>query len=145
MAMLYSFFVERCKKLMHIVLCFSPIGNAFRDRIRNFPSMVNCCTIDWFSEWPTDGLYSVARKFLLTEENREMKEEIKTGCIEMCRYMHESTKVKSAEFKKLLKRHYYITPSAYLGLINTFRDLLGTSFIVNCRFYSCICSWLYSM
>lgn len=25
-----------------------------------FPSLVNCCTINWFSEWPTEALLSVA-------------------------------------------------------------------------------------
>lgn len=35
-----------------------------RQRIKQFPSLVNCCTIDWFSEWPTDALSSVAIKFL---------------------------------------------------------------------------------
>lgn len=25
-----------------------------------FPSLVNCCAIDWFSEWPQDALLSVA-------------------------------------------------------------------------------------
>jgi dynein heavy chain, axonemal len=29
------------------VLAFSPIGDAFRDRLRAFPSLINCCTIDW--------------------------------------------------------------------------------------------------
>lgn len=53
---LFAFFVERCKKFLHIVLAFSPIGDAMRNRIRNFPSLVNCTTIDWFSEWPRDAL-----------------------------------------------------------------------------------------
>ena len=61
---LLNHFVVRCKKLLHVVLCFSPIGDAFRNRLRQFPSLVNCCTIDWFSEWPSDALVSVARKFL---------------------------------------------------------------------------------
>ena len=26
----------------------SPVGDAFRSRCRMFPSLVNCCTIDWF-------------------------------------------------------------------------------------------------
>ena len=26
----------------------SPIGDAFRNRLRMFPSLINCCTIDWF-------------------------------------------------------------------------------------------------
>ena len=57
---LFSFFVERCKKNLHIVLCFSPIGAALRNRIRDFPSIVTCTTIDWFSEWPPDALEAVA-------------------------------------------------------------------------------------
>jgi len=48
---IYSKFIELVKKNLHIVLCFSPIGDAFRNRVRMFPSLVNCCTIDWFSEW----------------------------------------------------------------------------------------------
>ena len=50
-AQLYAYFIEQVKKQLHVVLCFSPIGGAFRERVRMFPSLVNCCTIDWFSEW----------------------------------------------------------------------------------------------
>ena len=45
---LYSFFISRCKDNLHLILCMSPIGGAFRNRLRMFPSLVNCCTIDWF-------------------------------------------------------------------------------------------------
>ena len=45
---LWGFFVEACRRNLHIVLCFSPIGNAFRERLRANPSIVNCCTIDWW-------------------------------------------------------------------------------------------------
>ena len=34
---------------LHIVLAFSPIGEGFRARCRQFPSIINCATIDWFS------------------------------------------------------------------------------------------------
>jgi dynein heavy chain len=33
----YAFFVERCRNLLHIVLAFSPIGDPFRIRLRQFP------------------------------------------------------------------------------------------------------------
>jgi dynein heavy chain len=26
-----------------------------------FPSLVNCCTIDWFIEWPREALLGVSR------------------------------------------------------------------------------------
>lgn len=45
---MYAYFVNRARSLLHMVLCFSPIGDAFRQRLRMFPSLVNCCTIDWW-------------------------------------------------------------------------------------------------
>lgn len=63
-AQLFAYFLERCKNSLHVVLCFSPIGNSLRNRIRDFPSIVNCTTIDWFSAWPPDALEAVAQKFL---------------------------------------------------------------------------------
>lgn len=45
---MYNFFIERVKENLHVVLAMSPIGDAFRNRLRMFPSLINCCTIDWF-------------------------------------------------------------------------------------------------
>ena len=45
---LFAFFVNRCRDNLHVVIAFSPIGDTFRNRIRKFPSMINCCNIDWF-------------------------------------------------------------------------------------------------
>ena len=45
---MYNFFTERVRENLHIVLAMSPIGDAFRNRLRMFPSLINCCTIDWF-------------------------------------------------------------------------------------------------
>ncbi|KAL1115991.1 hypothetical protein AAG570_005486 [Ranatra chinensis] len=44
----FSYFIKRCKRNLHILLCFSPIGSSFRIRLRLYPSLVNCCTVDWF-------------------------------------------------------------------------------------------------
>jgi dynein heavy chain len=51
-AELYALFVERVRIILHLVICLSPIGEDFRRRLRMFPSLVNCCTIDWFLPWP---------------------------------------------------------------------------------------------
>lgn len=45
---MYNKFVERIRRNLHVVLAFSPIGDAFRNRLRMFPSLINCCTINWF-------------------------------------------------------------------------------------------------
>lgn len=56
----YPYFVSLCRERLHIVLTFSPVGSQFRERCRLFPSIINCCTIDWYNEWPEEALYSVA-------------------------------------------------------------------------------------
>jgi hypothetical protein len=63
-AELWAFFVEQCRSQLHAALCFSPGSNAFRERLRANPALVNCCTIDWFHQWPADALEAVADKFL---------------------------------------------------------------------------------
>eukprot|EP00741_Cyanophora_paradoxa_P008927 tig00000142_g8641.t1 len=60
----WAFFVERCRENLHVVLCMSPASDAFRTRLRMFPSLVNCCTIDWFAEWPSEALRSVGMQEL---------------------------------------------------------------------------------
>jgi len=46
-AALFNLFVQIIRDQLHIVVTMSPIGDAFRNRIRKFPALVNCCTIDW--------------------------------------------------------------------------------------------------
>ena len=61
---LFSFLIERVRNNLHIILCMSPVGDPFRNRLRQYPAFVNCTTIDWFSEWPKDALLEVAEKYL---------------------------------------------------------------------------------
>ncbi len=50
---LFNMFIDRVREQLHVVLAMSPIGDAFRTRLRKFPSLVNCCTIDWFQVFNT--------------------------------------------------------------------------------------------
>ena len=72
------------------MLAFSPIGDSFRNRIRNFPSLVNCTTIDWFSEWPKDALESVAVRFL---GEIEMTDAVRNSCVTMVQTFHTTTEM----------------------------------------------------
>lgn len=45
---IFAQYIIRVQRNIHVVLCMSPLGGAFRDRMRMFPSLSNCCTIDWF-------------------------------------------------------------------------------------------------
>ncbi len=92
----YSFFVRRCRENLHVVLCMSPIGDAFRTRLRMFPALVNCCTIDWFTEWPAEALRSVARHFL---EQLEMGDDMRAGLVEVCVNMQELVRDLSMRYR----------------------------------------------
>ncbi|XP_053363484.1 dynein axonemal heavy chain 7-like [Clarias gariepinus] len=118
---LFNMFVERCRSQLHVVLAMSPIGDAFRGRLRRFPALINCCTIDWFQSWPDDALQAVASRFL---EDTEMTQDVRTGCIDMCQKFHTSTINLSSRFLIELQRHNYVTPTSYLELISTFKVLL---------------------
>ena len=108
---LYSLFLERASANLHIILAFSPVGDVFRQRLRKFPSLVNCCTIDWFSMWPQDGLVAVAEKGL---QDVNMADDIRSACVEMCMTMHKYTQDLRTRFYRELQRHYYVTPTSYL-------------------------------
>ncbi|EFJ44216.1 dynein heavy chain 2 [Volvox carteri f. nagariensis] len=117
-------FVNRCRAFLHLVLCFSPIGDAFRQRLRMFPSLVNCCTIDWFREWPEEALKSVATSFYTDVDFGDDSGRIMRGVVDCCVGMHQSVEKKSKKFYDELRRYNYVTPTSYLELLTTFIKLL---------------------
>lgn len=119
---LFNFFVQIVREQLHIVVAMSPIGDGFRNRIRKFPALVNCCTIDWLQPWPDDALLAVATKFL---EKIKLTSDERLACIEMCQKFHTSTQQLSREFLDQARRWNYVTPTSYLELINTFKNLLA--------------------
>lgn len=60
---LFNLFVQIARDQLHIVVAMSPIGDAFRNRIRKFPALVNCCTIDWMQ-------VNIAKNFDCENENK---------------------------------------------------------------------------
>ena len=115
-----SLFEDQAKNSIHVVLAFSPIGDDFKRRLRMFPALVNCCTIDWFLPWPSDALRSVADQFLSKVDNLPMKD----GIVQICVDMQERVRDLTQRYLFELKRYYYVTPTSYLILIKTFTKLL---------------------
>ncbi|KAJ3222973.1 Dynein heavy chain 7, axonemal [Clydaea vesicula] len=120
-ATIYNYFIERVKANLHIVLCMSPIGDAFRSRLRQYSSIVNCCTIDWFQAWPNDALQAVAEQFL---QDIEVQPEVLPKIIMMCRHFHQSAINLSEKYLSVLSRHNYVTPTSYLELLQAYKSLL---------------------
>jgi len=88
----WNFFISRLRASLHIVLAMSPIGEKFRSRTVMFPSLVNCCTIDWFLPWDQGALLMVANnKFetlKLGIDDPKQEIEMKKNIISSCPFMH---------------------------------------------------------
>lgn len=115
-----AFFVARCREKLHIMLCLSPIGDAFRIRLRMHPGLVNCCTIDWFDVWPEDALEQVARRTLV---DLELAENVKDESVAACKFFHGCAKDVSAKFYELTGKKTYVTTASFLDLMRMFADL----------------------
>lgn len=121
---IFSFFINRVRNNLHIVLCMSPVGDSFRTRCRMFPSLVNCCTIDWFTEWPSDALLSVAKSSFVQMEWSAGQEYLIDALSQMCVNIHTSVSVMADRFYEELRRYYYTTPTSYLELITLYTTML---------------------
>ncbi|XP_050084093.1 dynein axonemal heavy chain 6 [Anopheles aquasalis] len=118
---IFEFFTKRVRSNLHVIICMSPVGETFRRRCRMFPSLVNCCTIDWFVKWPAEALRSVAIGSLKDVSENEVQCK---HLAQICVMVHESVESISERFFREMRRHYYTTPSSYLQLLQQYRLLV---------------------
>ncbi|GBP63073.1 Dynein heavy chain 3, axonemal [Eumeta japonica] len=123
---MFGFFIERVKASLRVALAMSPIGDAFRNRLRMFPSLINCCTIDWyyyyykkvlnnigvdviliiylpmwFTAWPPEALERVAQMFVGRMES--LSADLRSACVSMCRLFHVSVVKLGERFSAYVK------------------------------------------
>jgi dynein heavy chain len=116
-------YVSLVRDNLHIVLAMSPIGSGFRNRCRMFPSIVNCCTIDWFDAWPEEALYSVAERQLNQQTELGISEFV-PALSNLCNVIHRTVETETETYYAELKRFNYTTPTSYLELIKLYISVL---------------------
>jgi len=119
---MFGCYLNRVKQNIHILLAFSPLGEIFRTRLRKFPSLVNCCTIDWFTEWPEEALMNVA-KGVIADSDLNLGDD-ENLCVDMFKIMHQSVEKKSKKYLDELRRRNYVTPTSYLELLKSYKSVL---------------------
>ena len=117
-----KYFLDRVRKNLHMSLCFSPVGDAFRNRARKFPALINCTVIDWFHPWPEEALISVASKFL--EEVEMPSEEVRSAIVKFMPFSFKTVNVQSQIVYDTERRYVYTTPKSFLELIKLFKSML---------------------
>ncbi|XP_018058898.1 PREDICTED: dynein heavy chain 9, axonemal [Atta colombica] len=118
----WKFFINRVRRQLKCVLCFSPVGATLRKRARKFPAIVNCAAIDWFQDWPQKALESVSTTFL--KELKELPIEYRTSVSLFMSFVHTSVNDISAIYLQNERRYNYTTPKSFLEQIFLYSKLL---------------------
>ncbi|XP_025835264.1 dynein heavy chain 2, axonemal-like [Agrilus planipennis] len=124
---------------MHVILCMSPVGEAFRNRLRMYPALISCTTIDWFCDWPKEALIEVANKYIdgvdfvatITGEKLERRKEsvlessqdkLRKAAANMFSSIHDTVAKYATKMIIEMKRYSYVTPPNYLELVAGYKE-----------------------
>ncbi|XP_027145030.1 dynein heavy chain 8, axonemal isoform X2 [Larimichthys crocea] len=119
---LYDYFISRSKKNLHVVLCFSPVGQKFRSRAMKFPGLISGCTIDWFTPWPNEALVAVSNYFL-SEFPMVCSDEVKASVVTTMGTYHDKVSDTCESYFERFRRRTHVTPKSYLSFINGYKTL----------------------
>ncbi|XP_026818275.1 dynein heavy chain 6, axonemal-like [Rhopalosiphum maidis] len=117
---MFRFFIQRVRSKLHLVVSMSSIGDAFRQRCRLFPSLIYNSTIDWFDDWPTEVLLSVAQKSLEEAFEQQDNPKLVDSLTDICCNMHLTISQATEKFREKTARHYYVTLKSYLEFLKLY-------------------------
>nr|XP_025126384.1 dynein heavy chain 8, axonemal [Bubalus bubalis] len=119
---LYEYFISRSRKNLHVVLCFSPVGEKFRARSLKFPGLISGCTMDWFSRWPREALVAVASYFV-SGYSIVCSSDTKKQVVETMGLFHDMVSESCESYFQRYRRRAHVTPKSYLSFINGYKNI----------------------
>ncbi|XP_050440794.1 dynein axonemal heavy chain 2-like [Adelges cooleyi] len=134
-----SYLTNRINNNLHMIISLSPVGKLFRNRLRLFPGLINCTSIDWLWDWPDEALHEVASKSL---DNIDLstkiygssesfdasldimpQDDLRENIAKVFVNVHQS----AIRFSNLMKtethRHNYIAAIHYLEMVSRYNEL----------------------
>ncbi len=116
---IWKYFIDKVRRHLKIVMCFSPVGNTLRTRARRFPALFSGTIIDWFHPWPRDALYSVVIRFL--DDFKLISDDLRMAVANFMADTHIDVNQVSIQYLTNERRSYYTTPKTFLEFIKFFR------------------------
>jgi dynein heavy chain len=111
----FRYFIAQCRKHIRCIFRFSGQGDALRNYLRDFPALLNCCTIDWFHSWPKQALIDVAERTIKIAANVP-----KDTLIDVCANVHEISAQSADRYHAEYDKKFHATPGRYLQFLAMF-------------------------
>ena len=118
---LFDLFIRMVREKLHLVLAMSTFSPNFNSSLRNFPCILNCCTVDWFTLWPPDALHFVSKSFLKDIQFTEVELD---GGTRVSEFFHTSATELADEAYDSETLFNCVTPATFLELNSLFKTLL---------------------
>ncbi|KAI8438606.1 hypothetical protein MSG28_011048 [Choristoneura fumiferana] len=119
---LYEYFITRSRANLHVVLCFSPVGEKFRSRALKFPGLISGSVMDWFQKWPRVALIEVAHHFLW-DFPVVCGDDTKIQLIEIMGMVQDSVADTCEVYYDRFRRQAHVTPKSYLSFLEGYKVL----------------------
>ncbi len=116
---IWKYFIDKVRRNLKIIMCFSPVGNTLRIRARCFPALFSGTIIDWFHPWPRNALYSVVIRFL--DDFKLISNDLRIAIANFMADTHIDVNQMSIQYLTNERRSYYTTPKTFLEFIKFFQ------------------------